>query len=613
MTKAPWAPIHFAKPNVSKTNLDGGGYLLQSNEALKAFPDKLSDVLLAQSNINPDRVFLAERDSALEWRRLTFSDVHRQVLCIAQSLLNQGLTAQTPIAILSDNGVDNALLQLAAMHVGIPVVPISPAYSLLSTDLGKLKHIIGLTDPALVYVNDPAPFESALNAIAGNAHTLLTSQPSAGASSFSELLSQKPSEELALAAAKVGPDTVAKILFTSGSTGLPKGVINTQRMMCSNQQAIQQMWPFLADRAPVIVDWLPWNHTFGGNHNFNMMLFNGGTLYIDHGKPVPHLITNTVDNLRELSPTLYFNVPKGFNDLLPYLEADSSLRDHFFSNLDAIFYAGAALPQDLWDRLENLSTAARGERVPMISAWGATETSPVVTSVHFTIPRAGVIGLPAPGCTLKMVPSGQQLELRVKGPNVTPGYWRDDIQTREAFDDEGFYCIGDAGRFADVDDPSKGVVFDGRVAEDFKLTTGTWVHTSALRVALISAGAPLIQDAVITGHDRDEVGALIFPNIAACQAIAGAGDNALPHQLLAEASVRDALRAGLLQHNASHPGSSTAVKRVILLATPPDVDQNEITDKGYINQRAVLDHRSSEVDRLFRANADDDAILLLTE
>jgi feruloyl-CoA synthase len=381
----------------------------------------------------------------------------------------------------------------------------------------------------------------------------------------------------------VGPDTTAKILFTSGSTGLPKGVINTQRMLVSNQQMLAQVWPFLEDRVQTIVDWLPWNHTFGGNFCFNMMLRNGGTLTIDGGKPAPGLIETTARNLKEVSPTLYFNVPRGFDLLLPFLEQDAELRRSFFRHLDMLFYAAAALPQNLWERLEAMAVAEKDGELAMVSSWGSTETAPSAAAVHYAIERAGVIGLPNPGCELKLVPAAGKLEVRVRGPNVTPGYFRRDDLTRAAFDEEGFYRIGDAMKFADPARPEKGLVFDGRVAEDFKLTSGTWVHVGAVRVKLIAAGNPLIQDAVITGHDRDEVGALVFPSPAA--------KDLAPEALRAKI-------AAALGSLAAEGGSSMHPVRALITADPPSIDANEITDKGYINQRAVLERRAVLVQRL---------------
>jgi feruloyl-CoA synthase len=359
---------------------------------------------------------------------------------------------------------------------------------------------------------------------------------------------------------------------------MPKGVINTHSMLCANQQQLAQCWPFVEDRPPVVVDWLPWNHTFGGNHNFNLILRNGGTLHIDGGKPLPGLVETTVKNLADVSPTLYFNVPRGYDLLLPYLERDEKLRQSFFRELDVLFYAAASLPQNLWDRLKRLS----GARVAFLSAWGSTETSPLATSVHFHMERPGVIGLPIPECELKLVPSAGKLEVRVRGPNVMTGYYKREDLTREAFDDEGFYRIGDAVKFADADDPAKGIVFDGRVAEDFKLTSGTWVHVGALRVKLIAAADPLIQDAVITGHDRSEIGALVFLSAAAKD----------------RPEVRDRLQAALAKL-ATEAGSSTHPRRLLVMTEPPSIDANEITDKGYINQRAVLERRAALVEKLY--------------
>ncbi len=562
----------------------------------------LCEYLIDWAKKTPDRTFLAERDREDRWRRVSYEEALGSVRSIAQAILDRDLTPDRPVMILSDNGIENGLLQLGAMYVGVPVAPVSPAYSLISRDFVRLRHVFDLIRPKLVFVADGQPFAKALHTLdLGDAEVVTMRQAPDGpeATDFGELTGTEPTEATAAALSRVGPDTVAKILFTSGSTGPPKGVINTHRMLCSNQQAIAQIWPFITRRPPVLLDWLPWNHTFGGNHNFNMILRNGGTLYIDAGKPLPGLIEKTVANLRDIAPTLYFNVPRGFDLIVPCLEQDDALRDHFFSDLDMIFYAAAALPPNLWQRLEELSVAARGEKIVMTSAWGATETAPLAAGVHFPIDRAGVIGLPVPGTELKMVPNAGKLELRVRGPNVTPGYYKSEDLTREAFDEEGFYRIGDAGKLADPDDPAKGILFDGRVAEDFKLLTGSWVSTGSIRVAAIAAGAPVIQDAVVTGHDRDEVGLLIFPSPAGSAQVAGL-DPATPLRVLVENDkVLDTLRKGLAAYNATSRGASTRISRVLLLVEPPDIDANEITDKGYINQRVVLERRRDLVDRLY--------------
>ena len=564
--------LRYAPAEVHLERRPDGSTLLRSPQPLRPYARAVGDWLLHWYERTPDRTFIAERKGD-GWRRVSYRDALSDARRIGQALLNLGLNAERPVAILSDNGVDHALLALGAMHVGVPVAPISPAYSLMSKDFAKLKAIFGLLKPGLVYAAEPEKFAPALAAVGA------TSTPVA------RLLETNPGSTLEVAFSRLTPDTVAKILFTSGSTGAPKGVINTHRMLCANQQMLAQVWPFLEDKPQTIVDWLPWNHTFGGNFCFNLMLRNGGTLYIDGGKPAPGLIDITARNLREISPTMYFNVPRGFDLLMPMLEQDEGLRRSFFRDLDMVFYAGAALPQNLWERLEQLAHREKGGELSMISSWGSTETAPSAASVHYPIERAGVIGLPNPGCELKLVPSAGKLEVRVRGPNVTPGYFRREDLSREAFDEEGYYRIGDAMKFADPAAPEKGLVFDGRVAEDFKLTTGTWVHVGAVRVKLIAAGNPLIQDAVITGHDRDEVGALIFLNPAAAK------------DLPAE-EVRKKI-SGALKALLAEGGSSRHPTRALIMAEPPQIDGNEITDKGYINQRAVLERRAALVERLY--------------
>jgi feruloyl-CoA synthase len=552
-----------------------GAILLRSPLAPRARARAVGEWLLHWAREAPERTFLAERQGD-DWKKISYREALALVRRLGQGLLERGLDSSRPVAILSDNSLDHALLALGAMHVGVPVAPVSPAYSLMSKDFAKLRGIFELLRPGLVWTADPDKFAPALAAVA------------ARPTPVSDLLARSPGFEVDRAFERVGPDTVAKILFTSGSTGTPKGVINTHRMLTVNQEQYALVWPFLEDRPPVIVDWLPWNHTFGGNSNFFMMLRNGGTLWIDAGKPAPGLFETSVRNLKEIAPTIYFNVPRGFDLLLPHLEHDAALRANFFRNLDWMVYAGAALPQNLWERMQALATAERGAPLPLISAWGSTETAPLATCVHYQVERAGIIGLPVPGCELKLVPAAGKLEVRVKGPNVTPGYYGREDLTRAAFDEEGYYRIGDALKFADPARHESGLAFDGRIAEDFKLSTGTWVHVGATRVKLIAAGDPLIQDAVITGHGRDEVGALVFLNAAAVKA-----------KGLDDAQLREHLRAAMRRLAAeSGPGSSTHPARALVAGEPLSIDANEITDKGYINQRAVLERRAGLVELL---------------
>jgi feruloyl-CoA synthase len=578
-------PLHtrlrYAPAEVLVEKRTDGTTILRSPQPLKPPTRALGDWLLQWYERAPDRTFIAERKGE-GWRRVSYRDALSDARRIGQALLNLGLNAERPVAILSDNSVDHALLALGAMHVGVPVAPISPAYSLMSKDFAKLKYIFELLKPGLVFAAEPEKFAPALAAVGA------TSTP------VTRLLETNPGSTLEVAFSRLTPDTVAKILFTSGSTGTPKGVVNTHRMLCSNQQSWAQVWPFLEDRVQTIVDWLPWNHTFGGNACFNMILRNGGTLYIDGGKPAPGLIDVTAKNLREISPTMYFNVPRGFDLLMPMLEQDAALRKNFFRDLDMVFYAGAALPQNLWERLEKLALAEKGGALAMLSAWGSTETAPMATCVHYPIERAGVVGVPTPGCELKLLPSGSKLEVRVKGPGVTPGYFRRDDLTQAAFDEEGYYRIGDAMKFADPAAPARGLVFDGRVAEDFKLTTGTWVHVGAIRVKLIAAGNPIIQDAVITGHDRNDIGALVFLNPGAVKD-------------LSSEEIKELLKRALADL-AGEGGSSTHPTRLLVMAEPPQIDAGEITDKGYINQRAVLERRAALVEKLYASPASPDVI-----
>jgi len=572
--------LRFAPAVVELEKRPDGAMVLRSPQRLRAHERCIGEWLVKWAQQSPQRVFLAER-AGDGWRKLTYAQALDGARRIGQALLERGLGPDKPLAIVSDNSIDHGLLALGALHAGVPVAPISPAYSLMSKDFAKLKAIFALLEPGLVWADDPEKYGAALAAVGAEATPL------------ARLLDKSPGARIDEAFGKVGPDTTAKILFTSGSTGLPKGVVNTHRMLVSNQQMLAQVWPFLEDRVQTLVDWLPWNHTFGGNFCFNMMLRNGGQFFIDGGKPAPGLIDTTARNLKEVAPTLYFNVPRGFDLLLPFLEQDADLRRNFFRDLDMLFYAAAALPQNLWERLETMAIAQKKGELAMISSWGSTETAPSAAAVHYPIERAGVIGLPNPGCELKLVPTAGKLEVRVRGPHVTPGYFRREDLTRAAFDEEGYYRIGDAMKFADPAHPEKGLVFDGRVAEDFKLSSGTWVHVGAVRVKLIAAGNPLIQDAVITGHDRDEVGALVFPSAAA--------KDLAPEALRAKI-------AAALKALAAEGGSSMHPVRALVTADPPSIDANEITDKGYLNQRAVLERRAALVEKLHAKNPDAEVI-----
>jgi feruloyl-CoA synthase len=585
-----------------------GATLVISREPLAPYPVRLTDRLLEWAERTPERTLVAKRESGEkggDWRRVSYGEAVRSARAIAQALLDRGLSAERPVAILSDNDIEHLLLGLGAMLAGVPFAPVSPAYSLLSQDHGKLRHILGVLTPGLVFASGPAYAKAIEATVPRDTPVVLGRGALDGRAtlSFAGLLASTPTSAVESAHGRVGADTIAKFLFTSGSTKLPKAVVNTQRMLCANQQMIQQCFPTLAEEAPVLVDWLPWNHTFGGNHNVGLVIYNGGTLYIDEGKPTPALIGETLRNLREIAPTVYFNVPKGFEEIANALEVDALLRKTFFSRVKMLFFAGAGLAQPVWDKLDRLAAQECGERIRMLTGLGMTETSPFAICANAHEVKSGHIGLPAPGLELKLVPDGDgpgvKQEVRYRGPNVTPGYWRAPEQTAASFDDEGFYCSGDAARPMDAARPELGFVFDGRIAEDFKLATGTFVSVGPLRAKIIAEGDPIVQDVVIAGIDRNEIGILVFPRLDACRALAGLPANASAHIALGDPAVRAFLQRLVDSLHASGTGSATRVARALVLAEPPSIDRGEITDKGSINQRAVLAQRGADVERMF--------------
>jgi len=599
-------PVKLGPADVTVERRSDGAVLMRSRNSLPPYPRMLTDRLVHWARAAPDRVFLAQREASGAWRTMNYAETYAAVRAIAAALIERGLDADRPVAILSGNDIEHALLGLAAMHVGIPYAPISVPYSLLSQDFGKLKAIIETLTPGLVFAANGAVFARAIAAaLPHGVEVVVTSSPppERATTPFTQLMkAPSAAADVEAAHARVKPDWPAKILFTSGSTGRPKGVENTHRMLCANQAMIRAALAFLADERPVIVDWLPWNHTFGSNHNFGLVLDNGGSLYIDEGRPLPGAIEATVRNLRDIAPTIYFNVPKGFEMLLPYLAAQTALRETFFSRLKVMFYAGAALAQHVLDAYEALAVRTTGERILFMSSLGSTETAPAALSCNWDCQRAGNVGLPLPGVELKLVPCEGKLEARLKGENIMPGYWRAPALTAEAFDDERFYKIGDALKFADLNDPAKGMLFDGRLAEDFKLATGSWVSVGPLRAAFIAHFAPLVRDVVLAGADRDEIAALIFPDLDACRKIgAGLPANAPAQLLLAERNVLEAFGRLIDTFAGASTGTSSRVTRGVLLAEPPSLDIGEMTDKGSINQRAVLTHRAAIVEELYAA------------
>jgi feruloyl-CoA synthase len=603
---APVRRIALGPADAIFTRRDDGSILIRSPHALGRYPETLTERLVHWSQAAPGRIFVAQRGPGGQWRSLTYAQTLARVRAIAQTLIDRGLSVERPLAILSDNDIEHALLALAAMHAGVPYAPISPAYSLVSADHAKLGYVLGLLTPGLVFAANGERYAKAISAaVRADTELVVSEAPPAGraATLFDELASTQPTSAIDRAHAAVGADSIAKILFTSGSTGRPKGVINTQRMLCSNQEMLATVLPHLREVPPVIVDWLPWNHTFGGNHNFGLVLYNGGTMYIDEGKPLPGLFEQTVRNLRDIAPTVYFNVPRGFEELATYLRHDAALREKFFSRVGMLFYAGAGLPQPVWDAFEELSVATCGERILWITGLGATETAPLATLANWETGRAGMIGLPVVGQEMKLAPVDDKLEARFRGPNVSPGYWRDPELTREAFDLEGYYRIGDAVRFADPGHPEKGLLFDGRLAEDFKLSTGTWASVGPLRAKFIAGGAPFVQDVVIAGHDRDFIAALVFARLDQCRSLCPQLSPSAPAaEVLSHPAVRARFQELLDRFATEATGSSTLIERALLLEVPPSIDASEITDKGSINQRAVLDHRAELVEELYSAD-----------
>jgi feruloyl-CoA synthase len=597
-----YRPLAFGVTRAHLRRAPDGVQYLRAEQDLQPFARRMTDRLVHWAETDPGRVFMARRTrladgSTGDWRRVTYGEALAAARSIGQALLDRGLSAERPVAILSENGLEHALLALGCLYAGVPYCPVSPAYSTISQDYDKLRHVLTTLTPGLVFASDGARYGRAIAATVGpDVEVVLAAGevPGRPATAWAALLDTAPTPAVDAAMQATGPDTITKFLFTSGSTKLPKAVINTHGMWCANQQQMRQSMPVLADEPPVLVDWLPWNHTFGGNHNVGLVIYNGGTLYIDDGKPTPALMHETLRNLREIAPTVYFNVPTGFEAIAHAMKADALLRRTLLSRVRMFFYAGAALAQPIWDLLHEVQEAELGERIVMGTGLGMTESSPF--AVFVTSPRvsSGDLGLPTPGMELKLVPVDGKTEVRYKGPNITPGYWRAPEATAEAFDEEGFFCTGDAVVWIDPADQHQGLRFDGRIAEDFKLATGTFVSVGPLRAKIIAAGAPYVQDAVVTGLNRNEVGALVFPT-PAVRKLAGLPDDAPLQAVLQSAPVQAHFQHVVDALAAQSTGSANRVARLHLMHEPPSIDKGEVTDKGSINQRAVLKHRDALV------------------
>jgi len=614
LTKPAFRKIDWLARDIAVERRPDGVIILKSRIPLQPYETHIPASLAKWATEAPSRTWLAQRAGAdRQWRKVSYGEAKQTVDGLTQGLLDLGLEPGSPVAILSGNSIEHALMTQAAMQARLPAAPVSPAYSLMSQDHAKLKYLFDLIKPKLVMVQDGPVFEKALKALDLTGVTVVhVVRPCGGIESvsFADLAATPVTKDVDASIAAITPDTVGKLLFTSGSTGMPKAVINTQEMMCANAAMMMQVRP-RDPNGPIgtMLDWMPWNHTMGGNAAFHPMLVDGGTLYIDDGRPMPGLFDETLRNLREISPTYYANVPAGYAALAAAMEKDDALCRSFFRNLTVMAYGGARLPDDLYDRMQALAVRTTGERIVFYTGWGSTETAPTSTGTYWDTERVGLIGLPFPGVELKMVPCGPKYELRLRGINVTPGYFGQPDLTSKMFDKEGFYCIGDAGVFVDENDPLQGIIFAGRVVEDFKLTTGTFVHVGSLRTDAIAAATPVVQDALVAGQDRPFVGLLAWPNLHACRQVVGNPD-ATFEDVAKHPDVIACLKRGLEAHNASCTGSSMRVARALLMVEPPSIDGNELTDKGYINQRAGLERRAALVERLYADPPGEDVIVL---
>ena len=610
MSTPKFRPLKFGVTRVKMREGADGVRYMSADQKLEDYATRMTDRLVHWAKTRPEATMLAKRvknaDGTLgDWRHISYAQAWQSARSIAQALIDRGLSAERPVVIMSENDLEHALLSLGCLVAGVPFCPASPAYSTVSQDFEKLRHILTTLTPGLVFAADAKRYGKAIEAAVGqDIEVVLHSGEMAGrtTTTFESLLATPATPAVDAAMQATGPDTIAKFLFTSGSTKLPKAVVNTQRLWCANQQQMAQSMPVLAETPPVLVDWLPWNHTFGGNHNFGMVMYHGGTLYIDEGKPTPALMGETLRNLREIAPTVYFNVPTGFEAIATAMKTDDALRKTLLSRVQMFFYAGAALAQPIWDSLHESQEREVGERIVMGTGLGMTESGPFAIFVTSPFVKAGDLGVPTPGMELKLVPNSDKIEVRYKGPNIAPGYWRAPQETQEAFDEEGFFCTGDAVKWIDESDAHQGLKFDGRIAEDFKLATGTFVSVGPLRGKIIAAGAPYVQDAVITGLNMHEVGAMIFPT-AAVRGLSGLGAEASMAEVLASAPLLAHFQNVLNGLAKTATGSASHVARMVLLSEPPSIDKGEVTDKGSINQRAVLKHRDSLVQALHAGTA----------
>lgn len=598
MQTAPLREVQLWDATVKSSTQPDGSILVWQEQPLNAYPERLSDRIKHWAQVTPDKIWMAERDANEKWVNVTYAQLLEQIRSVGQFLLGLGLSTDRPLLILSGNSIPHGIMALGAQYAGIPSAAIAPAYSLIAGDFKKLKSIGDQITPGAIFVDKSDKFSPAVNQVFSDL-PLLAVEGEGAAHTFAEILSTASGEKVDAANAATGPDTIAKFMFTSGTTGSPKAVIQTQRMMCSNMEMVTDCFEYLRNEPPILLDWAPWNHVAAGTKIFNMGLYNGGTFYIDGGKPTPALIGQTIKNIREVSPNWYFNVPTGYDMLIEAMNEDEALAKSFFKNMKLLMYAGAAMASHTWSGLDKLAVKASGERIMLSTGLGSTETSPF--ALFCTQPQdvPGNVGIPSKGLVLKLVPNQGKFEARIKGPSVTPGYWRNEKLTKEAYDEDGFYCLGDALRFADVDEPAKGFFFDGRVAENFKLATGTWVAVGALRAKVIDALEAIAKDVVIAGDGKNELTALLVPSRSVAEKLIKGGEQLTDAELFEHPALVDKVATLLGTYNKTAGGSSLRVMRVMFIIDPLSLDAGEVTDKGSVNQRAVLSNRTAEVEALY--------------
>ncbi len=612
----PFRPVRLGSVASSFERRADGSMLLELSEPLGPYPERLTERLVQWAQTAPERPFLARRPaSGLGWETLSYRQMFDSVRAISQGLLDRGLSAERPLMILSDRSFEHAMLAMAALHVGVPYIPVTPAYALVATDFAKLRFLAERCTPGLVFADDGLLYGRALREVFSGVECVLTHHPLSNpdSTSFAALLATVATPAVEAAFAAIGPDTLGKVMFTSGTTGSPKGVMYSQRMLCSNRQQSHQVLPFLGETPPVLVDWLPWHHTFGGTNNFGIVLYEGGTYYLDPGKPMPDHIAPTVQALKEIAPTIYFNTPQGFLALLPHLRSDAQLRENFFSQLRLIYYGGASLPTHIWAALDELAVQTTGQRVLIVSGLGGTEVGPIPATTSWDPRREAIVGLPVPGVRFKVVPVDTKLEIRYAGSCVTPGYWKDPERTAASFDEEGYFCSGDAVRFIDPEQPQLGLRFDGRIAENFKLLSGTWVNTAELRERTLAMFAPYANEVVVAGHDREFVSALVFPDLAACRRLAAdLPAETKDAQVIAHSAVRHFFQDALANVKSGSGGSSSHVARIVLEHEMPTLDSGELSAKSAISQATVLARRASSIAALYQEPAPAQVIVAAT-